>query len=96
MKKYGKICIITALALLLALSTMVQAAMYVEGFLGGNVASNPGAKSPAVIGGGRVGLWFVPEGALGLNYPKWMKYFGFYSDISLNGLSVRSGAVPGV
>ena len=95
MKKYGKICIITALALLLALSTMVQAAMYVEGFLGGNVASNPGAKSPAVIGGGRVGLWFVPEGALGLNYPKWMKYFGFYSDISLNGLSVDQAPFQG-
>lgn len=95
MKKYGKICIITALALLLALSTMAQAAMYVEGFLGGSTASNPGAKSPRLIGGGRVGMWCVPEGALGLDYPKWMKYFGLYIDVSYQGLSTSQEAAQG-
>ena len=43
MKKRREICFITALALLLALSIMAQAAMYVEGFLGGTTASNQGA-----------------------------------------------------
>ncbi len=83
MKKYGKICIITALALLLALSTMAQAAMYVEGFLGGSTASNPGGKAPNVNRRRASGYVVCPEGVLGLDYPKWMKYFGFYTDVSL-------------
>lgn len=103
------------LALLLTLSAVAQAALYVEGFLGGtaagnlggssfhqtdlpppppsipppppqtipdNIASNlslgnSGAVAPALVGGGRVGIWFVPEGVLGLNYPNWMKYSAF-------------------
>jgi opacity protein-like surface antigen len=95
MKKWGKICGLAALALLLALSTAAQAAMYVEALLGGNTASNPGATGVAVIGGGRVGVWFVPEGALALDYPKWMKYFGFYTDITINGLSVDQAPFRG-
>jgi opacity protein-like surface antigen len=95
MKKWGKICCIAALALLLALSTVAQAAMYVEALLGGSTVSSPGAKAPAVIGGGRVGMWFVPEGALGLNYPKWMKYFWFYTDITINGLRVDQAPFQG-
>jgi hypothetical protein len=91
MKKWGKIVCIAALAWLLVLPTVAQSAMYVEALLGGNTASNSGARTPAVIGGGRVGLWFVPEGALGLKYPRWMNYFGFYTDITINGLSVDRG-----
>ena len=89
MKKWGKICVIAVLAWLLALSTAAPAAMYVEALLGGNTASSPAAGTPAVIGGGRVGLWFVNEGALALEYPKWMKYLGFYTDITINGMRVN-------
>ncbi len=82
MKKGKLVCVITGLALLLALSTVAQAAMYVEGYVGGN-ASNLGG-SPTLIGGWRLGMWFVPEGALGLNYPRWMRSLGFYTDISIS------------
>jgi hypothetical protein len=95
MKRWGKICVIAVLALLLAWSTAAQAAMYVEALLGGNTASSPAAGTPAVIGGGRVGLWFVNEGALAMKYPKWMKYFGFYTDITINGLSVNQAPFQG-
>jgi opacity protein-like surface antigen len=91
MKKHGKILLIAALALLLALSTVAQAAMYVEGFLGGTTACNLGSGAPKLVGGGRLGLWLVPEGVLGLNYPDWMKYFGFYTDISGHWLNVNRG-----
>lgn len=35
-----------------------------------------------VIGGGKIGLWFTPDGILGYPYPEWMKYFGVYLDCS--------------
>ena len=44
----------------------------------------PGNPSAAVIGGVKLGTWFVPTGFLGYNYPEWMKYFGFYTDFSLS------------
>jgi opacity protein-like surface antigen len=37
---------------------------------------------PNVIGGLKLGTWFVPTGFLGYNYPDWMKYLGFYLDFS--------------
>jgi hypothetical protein len=93
MKKQQGVCLIAALALLLALSTMAQAAMYVEGYVGGN-ASNLGG-SATVIGGWRLGMWFVPEGALGLKYPKWMKCLGFYTDISINSINTDRSSLQG-
>ena len=93
MKKRMMVCIILALALLLALSTVAQADMYVEGYVGGNT-SNVGG-SPRVIGGWRLGMWFVPEGALGLNYPRWMRAFGFYTDISISQLSSHRTSLEG-
>jgi opacity protein-like surface antigen len=45
-------------------------------------ASFPGAIDPAFQGGLKIGTWFVKEGFLGLNYPEWMKYLGFYLDFS--------------
>jgi opacity protein-like surface antigen len=95
MKKRGRIWVIAALVLVLAMSTGVQAAMYVEGFLGGTTASSPGSGSPKLIGGGRWGMWFAPEGALGLNYPKWMNYLGLYIDVSYHALNVNSGPFHG-
>jgi hypothetical protein len=47
-----------------------------------------GATSPAVIGGVRLGVNFVPTGTLGCNYPGWMKYFGFYTDFTYHKLNV--------
>jgi opacity protein-like surface antigen len=125
MKKQGGMWIVVALAFLLALPAAGQAAMYVEGFLGGTTAAdlgspsfhqkelppppapppliptNPetgpnsflnfqtnGATAPAVVGGVRLGIWFVPTGVLGYNYPDWMKYFGFYTDFSYHKLNV--------
>jgi opacity protein-like surface antigen len=41
---------------------------------------------PAVVGGLKIGTWFVKEGFLGQNYPEWMKYFGFYFDFSYHRL----------
>lgn len=45
-----------------------------------------GSYAPAVIGGVKVGTWFVKEGVLGFNYPDWMKYLGFYLDFSYHRL----------
>ncbi|MFP3868247.1 MAG: outer membrane protein [Desulfobacteraceae bacterium] len=42
----------------------------------------PGRIDPSVIGGVKFGTWFVKEGFLGYNYPDWMKYLGFYLDVS--------------
>jgi opacity protein-like surface antigen len=128
MKKQAGLCFMVILALLLVLSAVARAEVYVEGFLGGTTATNLGRASfhqqdlpeppppppppprqpntvptaigsylnlkntggvaPSLIGGARVGTWFVPEGFLGFNYPKWMKYFGFYTDISYQRLDV--------
>ena len=45
MQKRGKICLMVVLALLLALPVPAQAAMYVEGLLGGTTAANMGSPS---------------------------------------------------
>lgn len=52
--------------------------------------NNPGKLDPAVIGGLKLGTWFVKEGFLGMNYPDWMKYFGFYLDFSYHRLNFRN------
>jgi opacity protein-like surface antigen len=52
--------------------------------------SLPGRLDPAVIGGLKVGTWFVKEGFLGYGYPDWMKYFGFYLDFSFHRLNFGS------
>jgi hypothetical protein len=55
--------------------------------------SSTGTVCPALVGGGRVGYWFVPEGFLGYNYPKWMKYFGVYTDVSYQQLKVSEQGI---
>jgi opacity protein-like surface antigen len=52
----------------------------------------PGRPSAAVIGGLKLGTWFVPTGFLGYSYPDWMKYFGFYTDFSFHRLDARKKA----
>ena len=62
-----------------------------------------GAIDPSVHGGAKLGTWFVKEGFLGYDYPDWMKYLGFYLDISYNrldfhrkgGSSTSTGAMTG-
>ena len=62
-----------------------------------------GAIDPSVYGGAKLGTWFVKEGFLGYDYPDWMKYLGFYLDISYNrldfhrkgGSSTATGALAG-
>jgi hypothetical protein len=49
----------------------------------------PGRLDPAVVGGLKVGTWFVKEGVLGYNYPAWMQYLGFYLDFSYHRLNFR-------
>jgi opacity protein-like surface antigen len=43
--------------------------------------------NPFFQGGLKLGTWFVPEGFLGFNYPRWMKYLGFYLDFSYHRLN---------
>ncbi len=50
-----------------------------------------GRFDPAVVGGLKVGTWFVKEGFLGWDaYCDWMKYFGFYVDFSFHRLNFRN------
>jgi opacity protein-like surface antigen len=50
----------------------------------------PGVSNTSIIGGVKLGTWFVPTGFLGYNYPEWMKYFGFYTDFSFHRLDVQN------
>ena len=54
---------------------------------------NSGSVQPSLLGGGRLGTWFVPGGFLGFNYPNWMKYFGFYTDVSYQALNVNGVSI---
>ncbi len=50
-----------------------------------------GAPEAAVLGGLKLGTWFVKEGFAGYSgYPDWMKYFGFYTDLSFQSLELRA------
>ncbi|MCL6622945.1 MAG: outer membrane beta-barrel protein [Syntrophobacterales bacterium] len=35
------------------------------------------SPDPALVVGGKIGYWFSREGLLSLDYPDWLKYFGF-------------------
>ncbi len=55
-----------------------------------------GNVEPAVLGGVKVGTWFVPEGFCGWSgYPTWAKYFGFYTDFSYQRLITRRQSLTG-
>ncbi len=55
-----------------------------------------GSMAPAVIGGVKLGTWFVPTGFLGYSYPDWMKYFGFYLDFSYHRLNVTQNSFSSI
>ncbi len=49
-----------------------------------------GTPEAAVLGGVKLGTWFVKEGFAGYGgYPDWMKYFGFYTDFSYQRFELR-------
>ena len=54
-----------------------------------------GGMDATVIGGVKLGTWFVPEGFAGYNYPSWMRYFGFYTDFSYQNLTMRPQRIGG-
>jgi hypothetical protein len=55
-----------------------------------------GAPDLTVIGGVKLGTWFVKEGTLGWSgYPDWAKYFGFYTDFSYHNVVLRPQRVGG-
>ncbi|MCX5888645.1 MAG: hypothetical protein NTY36_04245 [Deltaproteobacteria bacterium] len=54
-----------------------------------------GSVDAAVLGGVKLGTWFVPEGFAGMNYPTWMKYLGFYTDFSYQNINVRNQRLGG-
>ena len=50
-----------------------------------------GTPDPTLLGGLKLGTWFVKEGFAGYSgYPDWMKYFGFYTDLSFQKLQMRA------
>lgn len=57
----------------------------------------PGSSDPTVLGGLKLGTWFVHEGFAGYSgYPDWMKYFGFYTDFSFQRLEMHSQTISGM
>jgi opacity protein-like surface antigen len=65
-----------------------------SGILSGNF---PGRfDNPFFTGGMKLGLWFDRTGITGgYNWPDWMKYFGFYIDLSYHNLHYRKQPVTG-
>jgi opacity protein-like surface antigen len=56
----------------------------------------PGTTDPTVIGGVKLGTWFVKEGFAGWSgYPDWCKYFGFYTDFSYQRLEMPCQRLSG-
>jgi hypothetical protein len=49
----------------------------------------PVRPEPAFLGGLKLGAWFDKSGVLaGIDFPNWMKYFGFYLDFSYHRLNL--------
>jgi hypothetical protein len=56
----------------------------------------PGNTEPSVIGGVKLGTWFVHDGFAGYSgFPDWMKYFGFYTDFSYQRLEMPGQRLSG-
>jgi hypothetical protein len=60
-------------------------------------ASIPGRFSnPFFTGGMKLGIWFDKTGITGgYNWPDWMKYFGFYLDLSYHNVDLRKQNAAG-
>ncbi len=72
-------------------NTLTQTAEWI-----GN-GSIPGRfDNPFFTGGMKLGIWFDKTGITGgYNWPDWMKYFGFYLDLSYHSLNYRKQHVSG-
>jgi len=89
-------------AALLALSGVAQSAMWVGAELGFNMVPNytvfnvnghdigSSRINASVIGGMALGYDFVNSGFGAANYPDWMKYFSFVTDITYNRLVIEA------
>jgi len=67
-----------------------------NGFLSTYHCNYGGAVEPTVLGGVKIGTWFVKEGFAGWSgYPDWAKYFGFYTDFSYQRLYTRDQRISG-
>ena len=59
--------------------------------------NTPGKSDVTVLGGVKIGTWFVKEGVAGWSgYPDWAKYFGFYTDFSYQTLTMRDQKATGL
>jgi hypothetical protein len=107
--KSRKIIGIAVLATALLLPAVAGAAMWVGGQVGGSFFANQDVTQvgkgvsfanqkfdPSVIGGIQIGYDFVKAGFLGRNWPEWMKYFSFATDLTYNRMMMRDqqGADP--
>ncbi len=55
-----------------------------------------GSSNITMLGGVKVGTWFVKEGFAGYSgYPDWCKYFGFYTDFSYQRLFTNQQRLSG-
>src|SRR5208337_1715165 len=62
-----------------------------------NFNLNYPGTTDCVLGGVKLGTWFVKEGFAGWSgYPDWCKYFGFYTDFSYQRLEMSGQRLSGV
>ena len=83
-----------------------EPSFYVEGYWGVGASSISNQNNSMAItgdyytyfhGGGKIGYWFTPQGTYAASwYPEWMKYFGFYTDLSYQSLNHPNNIVTSV
>jgi hypothetical protein len=108
MKKKGYVLgMAVVLAALLALPGVGQSAMWVGAEIGGNFPLSSTVKignvdledftfNASVIGGAIIGYDFVNSGFGAYNWPDWMRYFSFATDITYNRLNTPSSQTVNV
>jgi hypothetical protein len=110
-KKMYVLGVAALVAALLALSGVAQSAMWVGAEMGGNFPLNTNVTAsagpfsatvsgvqiqPSVIGGAIIGYDFVNSGFGAVNWPGWMQYFSFATDVTYNRLAIRGGQTVGL
>lgn len=72
---------------------LLSSASFRHPLFSGFSANVPGDIDTYVLGGLKLGYWFTPQGTYAAAwYQDWMKYFGFYTDISYHRLSYSNQA----
>ncbi len=67
-----------------------------DGTIGDFGLNYPGKTDPSIIGGLKLGTWFVHDGFAGYSgFPDWMKYFGFYTGLSYQRLEMPKQPLTG-